>query len=81
MTTTISSKGQITVPVNIRDALGLTPGTKLEIELGPDGVFLARKVASEDFFAKFQGIGIPVFRDGDEAMEILRGPVEPGDID
>ena len=42
MTTTISSKGQITVPVRIREALGLVPGTRLELELGPGATFVAR---------------------------------------
>ncbi|MBJ7259999.1 MAG: hypothetical protein JHD33_10725 [Chthoniobacterales bacterium] len=35
MTTTISRQGQITVPATIRKAIGLTSGTKLELQLGP----------------------------------------------
>ena len=84
MTTTISSKGQITVPIQVREALGLAPGTKIELELGPDGTFVARKAGGPSFFAKFQGIGkagkVP-YRDSREAMEVLRGPVERGDLD
>lgn len=84
MTTTISSKGQITVPVDVRVALGLLPGTKLSLKLGPRGTFIAQKASGESFFTKFQGIGkkagVP-YRDSDEAMDVLRGPVEKGDLD
>lgn len=82
MTTTISSKGQITVPIHVREALGLAPGTRIELELGPNGTFVARKAGGPSFFSKFQGIGKAVpYRDSDEAMEVLRGPVESGDVD
>ena len=56
MHTTISSKGQITVPAAVREALGLVPGTKLELELGPRGTFIARKAVGSGFFARFQGL-------------------------
>lgn len=84
MTTTISSKGQITVPVKVREKLGLAPGTRIELELGPDGTFVGRKSREGSFFAQFVGVGAKSgsqFRDGDEAVEILRGTVEPGDVD
>lgn len=84
MTTTISSKGQITVPVGVREALGLLPGTKLELKLGPKGTFIAQKASGVSFFAHFQGIGkkarVP-YRNSREAMDVLRGPVEKGDVD
>lgn len=84
MTTTISSKGQITVPIRVRDALGLVPGTKLELELGPQGTFVARKASEQSFFSKFQGIGkaakVP-WRNSREAMDALRGKVPKGDMD
>jgi AbrB family looped-hinge helix DNA binding protein len=40
MTSTISSKGQITVPAQIREKLGLIPGTEVEFVLHKNGVFL-----------------------------------------
>jgi antitoxin PrlF len=84
MTTTISSKGQVTVPVELRELLGLTPGTKISFEVGPPGTLIARKAAEESFFAKFQGSGktarVP-YRDSAEAMDILRGKAERGDVD
>lgn len=84
MRTTISSKGQITVPARVRDALGLVSGTKIELDIGPDGTFIGRKVEESSFYSRFQGIGknaaVP-WSDGGEAMETLRGPVETGDVD
>lgn len=82
MTTTISRKGQITVPAAIREAIGLTAGTEIEVQLGPSGTFVARKAARQSHFAKFRGIAA---RRGpgksEEAMNILRGRVERGDVD
>jgi antitoxin PrlF len=84
MTTTISSKGQVTVPVALRELLGLTPGTQLAFEAGPRGTLVVRKTTHGSFFAKFQGAGkkasVP-YRDSQEAMDTLRGPVEKGDVD
>jgi AbrB family looped-hinge helix DNA binding protein len=42
MTSTISSKGQITVPKGVRDQLGLRPGTTVEFELTEKGVLLRK---------------------------------------
>ncbi|HUF60643.1 MAG TPA: AbrB/MazE/SpoVT family DNA-binding domain-containing protein [Verrucomicrobiales bacterium] len=84
MTMTISAKGQITVPVEIREALGLTSGTKIEVELGPKGSFIARKATEGSFFAQLQAMAkdakVP-YRDSREAMNVLRGQVEEGDVD
>ena len=42
MKTTVSEKGQITIPKALRDKLGLTPGTVLEFEAA-GGQLVARK--------------------------------------
>jgi AbrB family looped-hinge helix DNA binding protein len=42
MTSTISSKGQITVPKAIRTRLGLRAGTRVAFELTADGAVLRR---------------------------------------
>ena len=42
MTSTISSKGQITVPKAVRDKLGLRPGTRVEFELTAQGAWLRK---------------------------------------
>jgi len=42
MTSTISAKGQITVPKAVRDKLGLRPGARVEFELTADGAVLRK---------------------------------------
>jgi AbrB family looped-hinge helix DNA binding protein len=38
----ISSKGQVTVPAEVRERLGLAAGTAVTFELRPDGVLLKK---------------------------------------
>lgn len=52
----VTSKGQITIPVEIRQALGVKPGDKLIFERTVDGVTVARQ-NDEDLFEKMRGIG------------------------
>ena len=44
MKSIVSSKGQITLPAEVREKLGLLPGTSVHFELREGGVFV-RKVA------------------------------------
>lgn len=54
----ITSKGQITVPREIRRALGVGPGDRLIFE--EDGVAMrVRPVREKSPFAKYRGAGIP----------------------
>jgi AbrB family looped-hinge helix DNA binding protein len=39
---TLTSKGQITIPKEIRDSLGLKPGDRITFTLMPDGTVLMR---------------------------------------
>lgn len=42
MITTITGKNQVTLPAKLVKALGLTPGTELEWEIGPNRTLIAR---------------------------------------
>jgi AbrB family looped-hinge helix DNA binding protein len=55
---TITSKGQITVPREVRRALGVRTGDKLLFESDGDGVRV-RPVRSRSAFSKYRGIGNP----------------------
>lgn len=44
MLTTLTSKGQITLPKEIRDRLGLDAGSMLDFQLLPDNTITARTV-------------------------------------
>jgi AbrB family looped-hinge helix DNA binding protein len=77
MTTTISSKGQITVPIEIRKALALRPGVKLRVRLGKKAEFIVSKDASKSVFAQFRGMARhrSPWKSGDAARDALRGPI------
>jgi len=84
MTTSISSKGQVTVPIKLRKLLGLTPGTRITFEAGPNTTLVARKASEGSFFTRFQGSGNSAnvsYRDSHHALQVLRGPVARGDVD
>jgi len=38
----ITSKGQVTIPIEVRERAGLLPGTEVEFELDGDAVLLKR---------------------------------------
>ncbi|MES1192566.1 MAG: AbrB/MazE/SpoVT family DNA-binding domain-containing protein [Steroidobacter sp.] len=41
-TATLTSKGQITLPIQVRTRLNLQPGDQLRFEVGPDGTLIGR---------------------------------------
>jgi AbrB family looped-hinge helix DNA binding protein len=73
MRNTISSKGQVTLPIEVREQLGLTPGTPVEFEIREEGVLLRKKIAGSHPVDKVWGtlsLGRPV----DEVLDEMRGP-------
>lgn len=72
MRTTISTKGQVTIPKEIRDRLGLRPGTQLEFA-EENGRLVARKAdVASDPVAAVTGILGPM--DVEAYLEETRGP-------
>jgi len=47
MKTAVSEKGQVTIPKNIRNKLGLSPGTVIEF-IEKDGALIGRKSGPQD---------------------------------
>ncbi len=39
----VTTKGQVTIPKPIRDRLGLTPGSRVDFAVDPDGKVVLRK--------------------------------------
>jgi AbrB family looped-hinge helix DNA binding protein len=79
MQTTVTRKGQLTLPVEIRKKLGIDTGTVLELEFGSGGSVVLRKRATPGFFDQFVGLkaaGAP-YGSGDEAREELRVAEDP----
>lgn len=90
--TTMTVKGQITVPKDVRDLLGLKPGQKVQIETDPDGTVRIVKpdaeAEAEQRMAEFlermkraQAIFAANDRfkgmDTDEFMALIREPIHP----
>ncbi len=76
MTTTLTSKGQVTVPKRIRDALQLLPGTAVEFSVNSNGEVVlrpaaVRKKARMDRFAAVRGKADVKWRT-DDLMKLLR---------
>ena len=64
----ITSKGQITVPRDIRRALGVRPGDKLLFDNDGAGVRV-RPLRTQSAFAKYRGIGNPGLPAGRKAIQ------------
>ena len=77
MEATVAERGQITLPKAVRDALGLTKGSKLKVEV-IDGRIVMRKDV-DDALSRMRGrIKLPPGVTTDDIMRELRGRA-PGD--
>ncbi|MBX3600717.1 MAG: AbrB/MazE/SpoVT family DNA-binding domain-containing protein [Rubrivivax sp.] len=77
MEATVAERGQITLPKAVRDALGLTKGSKLKVEL--DGARIVLRKDVDDALSRMRGrIKLPPGTTTDDIMRELRGRA-PGD--
>jgi antitoxin PrlF len=65
---TISSKGQVTVPQEIRKRLGLVPGDRVEFVVEEDRTVIRPARSEVNPFEKFIGIADP-FPGGEEGIK------------
>lgn len=63
----ITSKGQITIPLKVRQALGVKEGDRLIFEQN-GGEMVVRPERKESPFAKYAGIGTPGIGKGRKAV-------------
>lgn len=71
--TTMTSKGQVTVPKRIRDAAGLKPGSRVSFEYRDGNVVLKRESKRvKSRFAKMRGT-LKSDLSTDQIMALLRG--------
>ena len=83
MSTTVTSKGQVTIPKAVRDRLNLKPGNAVDFELTPDGrVVLAKAgkkppVPRKGRFDRLRGI-MKSDMTTDEIMALMRG--DPAEV-
>ena len=78
MEATVAERGQITLPKAVRDALGLTKGTQLKVELDGGRIILRKNV--DDALSRLRGRFklAEGYQSTDEAMRAIRGRA-PGD--
>ncbi|MEI7871478.1 MAG: AbrB/MazE/SpoVT family DNA-binding domain-containing protein [Alphaproteobacteria bacterium] len=58
MSTTVTSKGQVTIPKRVRDLLGIGPGSMIDFERAQDGRIVLVKIekkARPNRFARLRG--------------------------
>jgi AbrB family looped-hinge helix DNA binding protein len=76
MPTTLTSKGQVTIPKPIRDALHLLPGMSVEFKVNAEGEVVLRRVEPQpalgDRFDAVRGRAGRQWRTA-ELMNLLRG--------
>ncbi len=73
----ITSKGQITIPKEVRDEMGLRPGDEIEFVRADHG-FRVEKRLDESPFARYRGVARKRFEElgfksTDEYMAAIRG--------
>jgi AbrB family looped-hinge helix DNA binding protein len=75
MATTVTSKGQVTIPKAVRDRLGIKPGNAVDFQVEADGKVILLKVkgdASRSRFEALRGVAGPG-PSTDEIMAMSRG--------
>ena len=77
MPTAITSKGQVTIPKKIRDALQLAPGSRVDFNVNADGQVVLHKAGAKhsvkpDRFERMRGRAQIKWRT-DQLMALLRG--------
>ena len=77
MSSTLTSKGQVTIPKRIRDALNLAPGCSVDFVLNHEGDVVIHKAGlqSESVLDRFEAVRgrADVEWRTDELMRLLRG--------
>ncbi|HJV63909.1 MAG TPA: AbrB/MazE/SpoVT family DNA-binding domain-containing protein [Albitalea sp.] len=72
MEATVAERGQITLPKAVRDALGLTKGTLLKVELDGSRIILRKNV--DDAISRARGkFKLDGFASSDDAVQTARG--------
>lgn len=75
MSTTVTSKGQVTIPKAVRDLLGIVPGSEVDFQRAADGTIVLTAVGAQKPAGRFQqlrghaGNGL----DTDAIMALTRG--------
>jgi antitoxin PrlF len=55
MATTVTSKGQVTIPKPVRDHLGIGPGSQIAFRRAPDGSIAGPGPSTDEIMAMTRG--------------------------
>ena len=80
MDVTLAERGQIVIPKEVRDAMGLKPGAKLQIRMADGRLLIEKKVALD--LSRWVGKAVDDGLTTNEALSELRGrpvPWQAGD--
>jgi antitoxin PrlF len=77
MATTVTSKGQVTIPKKVRELLGIAPGSAVDFELAATGEVVLRHAKGKtkqrvSRFARLRGVAT-VKMSTDQIMALTRG--------
>lgn len=72
MATTVTIKGQVTLPKAVRDAAGIKPGDQVEVRATATGVFIEKPRPASDYGAKLESIAARQLISGQSTDEIMR---------
>ena len=76
MATTVTVKGQVTLPKSVRDAVGIKPGDRVEVRATASGAVVIEKPgAASDYRKRLEDLAARGLIQGttDEIMKELRG--------
>ncbi len=79
MPTTVTTKGQVTIPKHVRESMGIKPGTKIIFDVNRAGEVVLRKegrgkARRTDRFDRALGAAeLKLGMSTDEYMELIRG--------
>jgi AbrB family looped-hinge helix DNA binding protein len=65
---TVSSKGQVVIPKEVRDRLNLKPGTQLSLEVHGESLIMKRAVSDLPDWRSMRGM----FKDGPDLLKDLQ---------
>ena len=72
---TLAERGQIVIPKEVRDAMGLKPGAKLQIRMADGRLLIEKKVALD--LSRWVGKAVDDGLTTNEALSELRGRSVP----
>jgi AbrB family looped-hinge helix DNA binding protein len=81
VTTTVTVKGQVTLPKKVRDAAGIKPGDRVEVRAtAAGGVIIEKPGAASEYKKRLYEIakrGVIRGITTDELMDMTRGEMDP----